>query len=134
MKAKKRKTLDYSQMHRDRKELQRLLEELGGCVVMVEGKKDAEALQRYAEGVIEVSGRTRYACEKAARDGATEVAVLTDLDERGNELANELSDELRSCGIKPNTFLRRKIARVLGISQMENFERRFKERLGETKL
>lgn len=134
MKAKKRKTLDYSQMQRDRKELQRLLEELGGCVVMVEGKKDAEALQRYAEGVIEVSGRTRYACEKAAREGATEVAVLTDLDERGNELANELCGELRSCGVKPNTFLRRKIARVLGISQMENFERRFKERLGETKL
>ena len=134
MKAKKRKTLDYSQMHRDRKELQRLLEELGNCVVMVEGKKDAEALQRYAEGVIEVSGRTRQACEKAARSGATEVAVLTDLDERGNELATELISELRSCGVKPNTFLRRKIARVLGISQMENFERRFKERLGETKL
>ena len=134
MKAKKRKTLDYSQMHRDRKELQRLLEELGSCVVMVEGKKDAEALQRYAGGVIEVSGRTRYACEKAAREGATEVAVLTDLDDRGNELANELNGELRSCGVKPNTFLRRKIAKILGISQMENFERRYKERLGETKL
>ncbi|MDD2655682.1 MAG: hypothetical protein PHQ80_03375 [Candidatus ainarchaeum sp.] len=134
MKAKKRKSLDYSQMHKDRKELQTLLEELGGCVAMVEGKKDAEALQRYVVGVIEVSGRTRYACEKAAREGATEVAVLTDLDERGNELAEELSGELRSCGIKPNTFLRRKIARVLGISQMENFERKYKQRLLETKL
>ncbi|MCX6768993.1 MAG: hypothetical protein NTY83_04110 [Candidatus Micrarchaeota archaeon] len=134
MKAKKRKTLDYSQMHKDRKELQRLMEEMGGCVVMVAGKKDAEALQRYVGGVIEVSGRTDYACEKAAREGASEVAVLTDLDERGNALANELSEKLRSCGIKPNTFLRRKIARLLGISQMENFERRYKERLGETKL
>lgn len=126
--------MDYSQMQRDRKELQRLMEELGSCIAMVEGKKDAEALQRYVEGVIEVSGRTRHACERAAREGLGEVAVLTDLDERGDELANELCSELRSCGVKPNTFLRRKIARVLGISQMENFERRYKERLNETKL
>jgi 5S rRNA maturation endonuclease (ribonuclease M5) len=120
-------------MHRERKVLQNLMEDMGGCIAMVEGKKDAEALQRYVESVIEVSGRNRNACERAAREGAKEVAVLTNLDERGNELAEELSGELRSCGIKPNTFLRRKIGRVLGISQMENFERKFKQRLNETK-
>lgn len=110
------------------------MEEMGSCFAMVEGKKDAEALRHYVEGVIEVSGRTRFACEKAARDGLREVAVLTDLDERGNELAQEISSELRSRGVKPNTFLRKRIARVLGISRMENFGQKYREKIGETRL
>ena len=134
MRERKRKSLDYSRAQRERKELQRLMEDLGDCVVMVEGKKDSEAVHRYVEGVIEVAGRPRHACEKAARSGALEVTVLTDLDERGNELADELSSELRSHGVKADTRLRRRIGRLLGISQMENFERKYKKRLEETRI
>ncbi len=128
-----RKSAGYSQMLRNRKDLQRLMEEMGSMVVMVEGKKDSEAIQRYVVSVIEVSGRTRIACERAARSGAAEVAVLTDFDERGKELAEELNSELRSRGVKPNLTIRRRMGKLLGITRIENFERRYREMLDETR-
>lgn len=120
-------------MLKNRKDLQRLMEEMGSMVVMVEGKKDSEAIQRYVEGVIEVSGRTKIACERAARSGAKEVAVLTDFDERGNELAEELNSELKSNGVKPNLTIRKRMGKLLGITRIENFERRYREMLDETR-
>ena len=134
MRGRKKKSLEYSQKQRSRKQLQRLMEELGEAVVLVEGKKDAEAMHRYVRGVMEVSGRTRSACRRVADSGEKEVVVLTDLDQRGNELAKELEAELRSNGVKANLAARKKVGKILCLHQMENFERKYREKLEETKL
>jgi|GEM_PF-452535 len=119
--------------NQQKKELKKLMEKLKDSIVLVEGKKDQFALEPYVRGrVLQISGgRLRGACEKAAEMGAREAVILTDRDNAGEELARMASDELRSCGINADLDTRKKLMAILRLTFVENFDKKYEEKLKE---
>lgn len=112
------------------------MEKLEDSVVLVEGKKDERALSPYMRGgrILQISsGRLRSACAKAAGYGAREAIILTDRDKAGEELASLAADELRANGISPDMGVRRKLLGALMLTYVENFGRKYEEKLEELK-
>ncbi|MEW6328614.1 MAG: toprim domain-containing protein [Candidatus Micrarchaeota archaeon] len=116
--------------------LRRTLREIGEsrAVVLVEGKKDREALERIGvkNNIVLVGMGARAACEKIA--GADEAVVLADFDERGEEIAREVEEALWACNIRPNLEHRRRLRYILGVrnfeeigGKLEEFEKKCKE-------
>ena len=109
------------------------MEVLGESLVLVEGVKDATAIYPYVESVIEASGRTRDACRRASESGAGSAVLLTDLDKRGDELAEELRSELGRYGIKADTETRKRLGGLLCMERIENFKGKYRKALEEIK-
>ena len=78
--------------------------------------------------IIPVNGRPREACERLA--GENEAIILTDFDCAGEELLERLSETLRACGVRPNVDCRRKFRYALGLSNFQEFDKRFGEHKG----
>lgn len=96
------------------KRLVQFMKKLRESLVLVEGDRDKRALARLGcENLFAVSGKTRSACEKAAATGASHAIILTDIDDRGNELALEVREELGRYGVKCDIELRKSIAGLL---------------------
>lgn len=83
--------------------------------VIVEGKKDREALQK-----LDVPGRlvrlnrgtsVFRLCERLAED-YTEVLILTDWDRRGGQLSRLLREGLAANDVRANTEVRARLARL----------------------
>jgi len=103
--------------------MERISEE--NAIIFVEGKKDEAAIAPYARGtIIQVSGRVRGACERAAESGAREVIVLTDRDSAGEELAEFVRKELESNGIKADLGTRKRLFAILRKGPLENFRKK----------
>lgn len=121
-------------MRAQQKELRKLMEKLERSVVLVEGKKDERALIPYMrEGtILQISsGRLRSACEKAAQMDAKEAIILTDRDKAGEELSALAENELRANGISPNMETRRRLLGILMLTYVENFGKKYEEKLNE---
>jgi len=105
-------------------EIQRLLDNLiaqlsRGTPMIVEGKKDTEALRK-----LEVSGD--IICAKASgktsldvlreveKQGKDEVILLMDFDRRGRQLTRHLTDDLERMKIKPNLVFWRRLSSLVG--------------------
>jgi 5S rRNA maturation endonuclease (ribonuclease M5) len=102
------------------------------AIIFVEGKKDEAAIAPYVRGtVIQVSGRVRGACERAAEKGAREVIVLTDRDSAGEELAELAKEELEFNGIKADLETRKKLFAILRMGPLENFRKKYEEKMEE---
>jgi 5S rRNA maturation endonuclease (ribonuclease M5) len=111
--------------------LGKLLAELEGRWIFVEGQKDKKALARLGYvNVLTISGNLRQSCERL-NGQASSVVVLTDLDRRGDELAKKAREELEACSIRAEIDLRRRLAYLLNIRHFEDAERGY-ERLRET--
>jgi 5S rRNA maturation endonuclease (ribonuclease M5) len=123
-----RRPLTHEEKLAAAKRLKLLMEALENGALFVEGKKDAKALTGlgFAE-VYTISGNLRSSCEKAAKDGVTRAVVLTDRDERGEELAGEARNELERYGITCDTELRKKIAALLHLRYFEDMERKYEK-------
>lgn len=120
--------LDSEQKKQVRKQLEKLLEEIGTGVIFVEGQRDLVALENLGcKDVLTISGNLRYSCEIVKNRGVKSVVVLTDLDKRGDELAEEARKELERYSIKTNLKIRRKLARLLDLKQFENAYRKYEE-------
>lgn len=116
------------------------MEKIRDAVVLVEGKKDEQALGPYMKGgkILQASGKLRSACEKAALalGGAPgkknqEVVVLTDRDSAGEELARMAEEELAGHGIRADLETRKKLMAILRLAYVENFEKKYEEKMKE---
>ena len=130
------------------------MERLEGAVVLVEGKKDQQALEPYVTGrgkagsktrqktcsglsvreggVVQISGgRLRSACEEAARRGVRKAIVLTDRDKAGEELAKRAREELEGCGIAADLETRKRLMAILRLAFVENFQKKYEEKRKE---
>lgn len=77
-----------------------------GALVIVEGPKDRQALERLGiMNVLTLSRKPVFAVvEEAAEAG--EVVILTDFDAKGEELYGRLASDLRRHGVKVDNRLR----------------------------
>ncbi len=118
------------QLREKYKKLQRLLEKMERSVVLVEGKRDKNALEKLGcRRVITISGRVRDVCESL--DGEHEAVIATDLDRRGNELARRAREELEGCSVRADSETRVLLARILKIKYFEDAKRGFDEFMEE---
>ncbi|HIH22388.1 TPA: toprim domain-containing protein [Candidatus Micrarchaeota archaeon] len=114
------------------KRLAQFMKKLCESLVLVEGDRDKRALAMLGcENLFTVSGKTRSACEKAAATGAGHAIILTDIDDRGNELALEVREELGRYGVKCDIELRKTIAGLLGIRFFEDMAQAYEKFMKE---
>ncbi|MFH1447251.1 MAG: hypothetical protein ABIG39_00145 [Candidatus Micrarchaeota archaeon] len=110
-----------------RRNLQRAIEDMDGKPILVEGKKDREALRRCGiiGKIVLINRKPQELCGSLA--GANEAVILTDFDEQGEELSVILGEHLRSYGIRPNTECRRRLRYSLGLRVFQEMDRRLEE-------
>ena len=112
------------------KELEKIMEKLRNGVIIVEGKKDQQALQKLdIKNTHMAVGRVMNVCEKM--DGEKEVIILTDLDKKGHWLAEQLEERLWSMGIKVDVMTRKKLGRILQVKYFEEINRKYEKFRGE---
>jgi len=97
--------------------------------VIVEGKKDEEALRKigFLGKIMTLKGRPLYKVVESVKEN--EVMILTDLDKEGKRLYSILSKGLRDRGIKIDNRLREllfktKLRQIEGIDTYLGFEDR----------
>ena len=118
-------------------EVQQVLDELAnralnGAIILVEGKRDREALDLLGiKGeIIMTSQKTLFnLCEELARSGG-DIIILTDWDERGEEVARQVQMFLEADGVRPDTTIRATIKPLVRkeINDVENLHK-YMERL-----
>ncbi|VVB80933.1 Toprim domain protein [uncultured archaeon] len=89
-------------------EIRELLDEIKqkNLLVIVEGKKDVQALQSLGITNVLSLKKPLFAVVEEVAGRAEEVVLLTDLDEEGKKLYHELSINLQKHGVKINNHLR----------------------------
>ncbi|HML04933.1 MAG TPA: toprim domain-containing protein [Methanobacterium sp.] len=118
--------------------LSRIVEELSlraeqGTPVLIEGKKDEEALNNLGihGNIIKVSGSGLKLFEVAeiAVKSSSEVIILTDFDKKGNILAKKLSKDIQSLGSHPDLNIRKNIMNITRkyIKDIESLPRHLKQ-------
>ena len=95
-----------------------------GAVVLVEGRRDREALHRLgvAGEIVLTSHRTLLTLAEGLARSGKDVIILTDWDERGEEVARQLSLFLEADGVRPDNTLRGTLLGLLKkeITEVEN--------------
>lgn len=94
--------------------------------VIVEGKKDIEALRRL--GILRVEMLNRYPSvvdmvDALAEKGIRRVVILTDYDRTGRQLAYKIGAALMSAGIRINWYARAKLREIFHVTYIENLDR-----------
>ncbi len=110
----------YLRLIRAIEELRDLAEK--GAVIIVEGRRDVEALRRLGvEGEIIASANHSNA-KIVDIIGQREVVILTDWDRRGEALKDDLVVKLSSWGVTPNLEIRKRIFSIVGriITEVED--------------
>lgn len=111
--TRQKKTYDYEALE----ELITSLQEAsaGGAVIIVEGRRDESALRSLG-----IEGPVRMASHRPALDLAEDVArnfsqiiVLTDWDEKGEEMARIIEQHLRSVGSRADMDTRSRLKRLV---------------------
>ena len=130
-------SLSREELKRKEKQLKRALEELNekDAVIIVEGKKDRNALQRIGvRGRIELVNRSPEELSRRM-SGEKEAILLTDFDTTGEEICRRMQESLFSYNIKADVDLRKKFHRILRVrnfekidKQIEEFEKEIKKR------
>ncbi len=111
------------------KKLGRLLEELGDKCVFVEGQKDKQALLKLGfVNILTISGNMDQSIRKV---DCGQVVVLTDLDRRGDQLAQIAKNKLESASIKADLESRKHLAYLLNIRFFEDAYRAYEKLKGE---
>ncbi len=108
------------------KEVDVLINTLKENVVLVEGKRDKEALERLGiTNCYALVGRENSVFEKLK--SVEEVIILTDLDRKGNLLASRVTEELWSRGIKTNLTLRKRLGFLMKIKYFEELDNKYEK-------
>jgi len=78
------------------------------CIVIVEGKKDKSALEKFGiKNIVTLSKKPLFSVIEETVDRDKEVIILTDLDKEGKHLYGRLNSELQRFGVKVNNSFRR---------------------------
>ena len=119
---------EKEKLKRFSRQLERILAELKKSVVFVEGIKDKQALGKFGIcEVLTISGNLRLSCMAASEKGVKKVVILTDNDERGDELAREAEQELTRYGIKFDAETRKTLGTILDMRNIENLENKYRK-------
>jgi len=117
-------------LQRKQKLLNRVLKELeeSGVPLLVEGKRDREALERIGmrNKIFLINMRPDRLCERVSKV-ADEAVVLTDFDEAGEKLCKRVEESLHSYNVLPNMEMRRKFRYLLGVYNFEEIDRKLEE-------
>jgi len=106
-------------------EFLRLLDRLKDFVIIVEGKKDREALKTLGlNNVIAVNGRPLIKVVNEIKYLGERPVILTDFDKRGIDIAKRLSRLFQAYKIHPNSSLRCKLMEF-GKNKIEDFRDEF---------
>lgn len=108
----------------DKEELLEEIEKLKNEEVLciVEGPKDRKALESFGiHNIVELSKAPLYRIVEEVAEKGKEVAILTDMDEKGKQLYHVLSRDLQRRGIKIDNKLRGKLFRAK-ISHVEGLD------------
>ena len=100
-----------------REKARKILEDISDAVVVVEGKKDVEALASLG---IEAVPYYKLRIPPSRR-----VVILTDIDEDGDRICAYLLSELSAYGTSVDAHSRRKLAALLEIRRFEEIKKRF---------
>jgi len=105
-----------------------------GAPVVVEGKKDVEALN--ACGIFDVvsvnaKGGPVGTIEFLEERGVNEIIILTDYDRRGEQLHTRLRELAISAGISVNEDLRKKLHETTHVKYVEDLARILEKERGE---
>jgi 5S rRNA maturation endonuclease (ribonuclease M5) len=100
--------------------------EIGDCLLIVEGKKDAKALNTLGlTNILAINGKPLITiAEKVAigdLTGYSDIIILTDFDREGRRIAAKISRLLRAHKMHPNQRLRSCIMKF-GFSKIEEFK------------
>ncbi len=106
-----------------------------GLPLIVEGKRDIESLRELgiSGNFIAASSRPPWEIAERAFLLGREALVLTDLDEKGEEIAKEISRHIEELGGNPHREIREKVLRFkkdfTRIEDMSQFVRKLEERM-----
>jgi 5S rRNA maturation endonuclease (ribonuclease M5) len=130
MKVRKFSSLAMRKLQKKHKSLKRVLKELedSGAPLLVEGKRDREALERIGvkNRIFLVNMSPDSLCQRVSKV-TDEAVVLTDFDEAGQKLCKRVEEALHSYNVLPNTDVRRKLRHLLGVYNFEDIDRRMEE-------
>jgi len=130
MRVKKFSPMALRKLQKKQKLLDRTLKDLaeGGAAVLVEGKRDREALERIGvkNRIFLVNMSPDKLCLRVSKV-ACEAVILTDFDEAGQKLCRRIEEALHSYNVLPNTEVRRKLRYLLGVYNFEDIDRRMEE-------
>jgi 5S rRNA maturation endonuclease (ribonuclease M5) len=97
---------------------------LCGAVILVEGRRDREALAKLgiAGEIVMTSHQSLLNLSEGLARAKKDIVILTDWDERGEEVARQLSLYLEADGARPDNTLRCTIRGLLKkeITEVEN--------------
>ncbi len=102
------------------KEFQNLLTKYTGMLVLVEGKKDAAALQILGfSNVLALNGKPLFEVVEFVVSQSKDCLILTDLDAEGKKLYSRLSHELMKQGVQVHNQLRNWLFKNTDLRQIE---------------
>jgi 5S rRNA maturation endonuclease (ribonuclease M5) len=92
-----------------------------GIPVIVEGQRDRRSLARLGfTHIIDISGKPLdEVVSLVKREGHKTAIILTDLDPEGERMTHLLASLCEAQGIRPDLSVRRRIADVFGVFQIE---------------
>jgi len=106
-----------------------------GAIILVEGRRDRDSLRMLGiEGrIVQTSHETLFVLAEKVATERCDVIVLSDWDERGDEVAKKTEIYMRSNGVAPDCALRKKLKELLkkDIKDVESLNG-YIERLRET--
>ncbi len=106
--------------------LERIREYSEHCAVIVEGKKDVEALKKwgiFSVVSINAHGGPLGVIEHLEESGIREIIILTDYDRRGAQLWKRVRELAVSAGILPRDDLRRLLRAETSITYVEDLSK-----------
>ena len=112
-----------------KEEFQELIDKAvaSNILIIVEGKKDREALQKLGiSNITELSKKPLYQVVEEASNASSECAILTDLDRKGKEIYGKLNSQLQRNGVKIDNKLRNFLFNHTKVRQIEGLTAYFK--------
>ncbi len=109
---------------KSKKRLENALERIGNCAIIVEGKKDAQALRACGFRNVYVFGRIGRTCERIREQGHRRVAILSDMDRRGEEKLRLATDAAVAAGLSVEEGARSSLSGLLILRNFEDMQRK----------
>ncbi len=102
-------------------QLEEEIKKIGDIPILVEGRKDRQALTRFGvKNILDISGRTpEKVLDQTLNNNINTIIVLTDFDEEGEKKSKQFTKLFEANGIKVNSKARYKIKSLINTHQIE---------------
>ncbi|MCC7570450.1 toprim domain-containing protein [Candidatus Micrarchaeota archaeon] len=120
-------------MEKNFKLFEKLILELKNNYVVVEGKKDKDALKNIGcRNIIPIQGKKFEQIENLFKKIDSEkIIILTDMDKEGERLAKELENICRSTSKYCNTQIRKQLSGLLKLQYWETIDKKIERFIEE---